>query len=147
MTSSSQLTQTLRQFMDVVMQHSLHERSHLAKALGISMPQLGILMQLNFRGSCGISELSNRFDITNAGASQLVDKLVQSGLIQREEDPQDRRAKVLTLTAKGKEAIRSSTDRRYHWVEDIAQKLSPEERGQVQSALEIMTRAAQEIEI
>ena len=146
MTSSSQLTQTLRQFMDVVMQHSMHERSHLAKAIGLSMPQFGILMQIHFHGNCGISEISNRFDITNAAASQLVDKLVQSGLIQREEDPQDRRAKLLNLTEKGKELIKQGTERRYRWVEDVAQKLSPEEREQVNAALNIMTHAVQELE-
>jgi len=146
MTSSSQLTQTLRQFMDVVMQHSMHERSHLAKAIGLSMPQFGILMQIHFHGNCGISEISNRFDVTNAAASQMVDKLVQSRLIQREEDPQDRRAKLLNLTEKGKELIKQGTERRYRWVEDVAQKLSPEEREQVNAALNIMTHAVQELE-
>jgi DNA-binding MarR family transcriptional regulator len=146
MTSSSQLTQTLRQFMDVVMQHSMHERSHLAKAIGLSMPQFGILMQIHFHGNCGISDISNRFDVTNAAASQMVDKLVQSRLIQREEDPQDRRAKLLNLTEKGKELIKQGTERRYRWVEDVAQKLSPEEREQVNAALNIMTHAVQELE-
>jgi DNA-binding MarR family transcriptional regulator len=132
--------------MDLAMQYVVQERSQLAKGIGISMPQFGILMQLNFHGSCGISELSNRFDITNAATSQLVDKLVQNGLIQRDEDPQDRRAKVLTLTEKGKEIIQQHAQRRYRWIEDIAQKLSVEEREQVHEALHTMTRAVQELE-
>ena len=146
MISSSQLTQTMRRFMDLAMQQSMHERLHLAKGIGISMHQLGILMQIHFRGNCGISEISGRFDITNAAASQLVDKLVQSGLIQREEDPQDRRAKLLNLTENGKELIQQGMDRRYRWVEDLTQKLSIEEREQVNEALNIMTRAVQELE-
>jgi DNA-binding MarR family transcriptional regulator len=146
MTSPSQLTQTLRQFMDVVMQHSMHERSHLAKSIGISMPQLGILMQISFHSSCGISDISNRFDITNAAASQLVDKLVQSGLVQREEDPQDRRAKLLNITEKGKKLIQQGMEMRYRWVEDVAQKLSVQEREQVNDALNIMSRAVQDLE-
>ena len=146
MTSPTQISQTLRNFMDVVMQRSLRERGQLAKAIGLSMPQLGILMQIHFRGNCGISEISNRFDITNAAASQLVDKLVQGGLIQREEDPHDRRAKLLNLTEKAKRLIQQSTESRYRWVEDLARKLSPQEREQVNEALNIMTRAAQELE-
>ncbi len=145
MASPTQLTQTMRHFMDIAMQHSLHERSRLAKESGLSMHQLGILMQIHFRGNCGISEISNRFDITNAAASQLVDKLVQSGLIQREEDPQDRRAKLLNITEKGKKMIQQGTERRYRWVEDLAQKLSAEERERVIEALNIMTRAAQDL--
>jgi DNA-binding MarR family transcriptional regulator len=146
MISSSQLSQTMRHFMDITMHHAMRERSHLAKAIGISMPQLGILMQIHFHENCGISDISDRFDVTNAAASQLVDKLVQSGLIQREEDPHDRRAKLLNLTEKGKELIQHSTERRYRWVEDVAKKLSAQEREQVHEALNIMTRAAQELE-
>ena len=146
MISTSQLTQTLRNFMDIAMQHLLHERSQLAKQNGLSMHQLGLLMQIHYRGNCGISDIGNRFDITNAAASQLVDKLVQNGLIQRAEDPQDRRAKLLTLTEKGKEMIQHSTERSYRWVGDLAQKLSSQEREQVDEALNIMTRAVKELE-
>ena len=147
MISTPQLIQTIRQFIDIAMQHTLHERAHLAKLNGLSMPQLGILMQLHYRGTCGISHLGERFDITNAAASQLVDKLVQSGLVQREEDPHDRRAKLLNLTEKGKELIQQGMERRYLWVEDLARKLSSEQREQVSEALDIMTRAAQDLDL
>src|SRR5215470_18301274 len=115
MISSPELTKTLRNFMDIAMQHLMHERSQLAKQSGMSMHQLGLLMQIHYRGNCGISDISNRFDITNAAASQLVDKLVQSGLVQREEDPQDRRAKLLTLTDKGRDLIQQGIEERYRW--------------------------------
>ena len=146
MTSSPQLIQTIRQFLDIAMHHSLRERAHFAKALGLSMPQLGILMQLHYRENCGISDISDRFHITNAAASQLADKLVQSGLIRREEDPSDRRAKLLNLTDKAKELFQKSLDERYRWVDNLAAKLTPEERTKVAEALEIMTQVARELE-
>lgn len=147
MISTPQLIDSIRHFLDMAMHHAMHERAHLAKLIGLSMPQLGILMQLHYRGGCGISDLSERFDVTNAAASQLVDKLVQSGLIQREEDPNDRRVKRVNLTEKGQELIRHSTERRYRWVEGLARKLSPEEREQVNQALDILARAAQDVDI
>ena len=110
------------------------------------MPQLGILMQLHYRENCGISDIGDRFHITNAAASQLADKLVQSGLIRREEDPQDRRAKLLNLTDKAKELIQQSLEERYRWVDQLAGKLTPEERAKVAEALQIMTQAAKELE-
>src|SRR6185503_12989738 len=113
---------------------------------GLSMPQLSVLIQLHFRGVCGMSEVSERFEITPAAASQLVDKLVQSGLIQRVEDPHDRRAKLLSLTDKGRDLIQQGIEERYRWVEELAEKLSPEERVQVSEALNIMTEAARELE-
>jgi DNA-binding MarR family transcriptional regulator len=146
MISSPQLTKTIRQFIDIAMYHSLRERAHFAKVLGISMPQLGILMQLHFRENCGISDISDRFHITNAAASQLAEKLVQSGLIRREEDPHDRRAKLLNLTHKAKELIQQSLEERYRWVDALAAKLTPDERAKVAEALNIMTQAAKELE-
>ena len=93
-----------------------------------------------------MSEISERFSISAAAASQLVDKLVQSGLMAREEDPSDRRAKLLNLTDKGEELIRQGIEERYRWVDQLAEKLTDEERVQISEALNIMTRAAEELE-
>ena len=146
MISTPQLIQTIRHFMDFAMHHSMRERAHFAKATGLSMPQFGILMQLHYRHNCGVSDLSERFDITSAAASQLVDKLVQSGLIQREEDPHDRRAKLLNLTEKGRDLIQQSMEERYRWVDQLAGKLTAEERAKVSEVLNILTHAAEELE-
>jgi DNA-binding MarR family transcriptional regulator len=105
-----------------------------------------VLMQLHHKGACGMSEVSERFEITPAAASQLVDKLVQGGFIVREEDPTDRRAKLLNLTEKGGELIQQGHVERYRWVDELGKKLTTEERAQVSEALDLMTRAAQELE-
>ena len=136
----------MRQLLDFAIHHSMRERAHFARATGLSMPQFGILMQLHYRHNCGISDISERFDITSAAASQLVDKLVQSGLIQREEDPNDRRAKRLNLTDKGRELIQRSMEERYRWVDQLAARLTPEERDKAIEALHIMIEAAKEME-
>jgi DNA-binding MarR family transcriptional regulator len=146
MISHPDLIQTLRQFMDLAMHHTMHERVHFAKAIGLSMPQLGVLLQLHYRGNCGVSDIGDRFDITNAAASQLVDKLVQSKLIQREEDPHDRRAKLLNLTKKAKELMQRNVEERYRWVNKLAEKLTPEESAKIVEALNILTQAAKELE-
>src|SRR5512142_3029673 len=142
MVSSPQLIQTMRQFMDIVMHYSLRANAHFAKATGLSMPQFSLLMQLHHRGSCGMSEVSERFEITPAAASQLVDKLVQSGLVHREEDPHDRRAKSLNLTVRGESLIQQGLKQRYLWVEPLVGKLTVEERAKVAEALDVMTRVA-----
>ena len=146
MTISPEFSQAIRQWMDVFMHRSMRGWGLFAKSTGLSMPQFSILMQLHHRGNCGIGDVSERFDITNAAASQLVDKLVQSGFIQREEDPHDRRAKLLNLTDKGRELIRQGIEERYRWVDELAGKLTAEERAKVTEALNIMTQAAKELE-
>jgi len=117
-----------------------------AKSAGLSMPQFGLLMQMHHKGACGMSEVSERFDITPAAASQLVDKLVQGGLVQRVEDPHDRRAKLLNLTDKGKELIQQGIQERYRWVDELGSRLSAEERGKVAEALTLLTEKAKEVD-
>ena len=146
MTKSAQFTQAIRLWMDVFMHRSMRGWGLFAKSTGLSMPQFSVMMQLHYRGACGMSEVSERFEITPAAASQLVDKLVHSGLMKREEDPSDRRAKLLNLTDKGKELVQQGIEERYRWVDQLAGKLTAEERAQVSEALNIVTSAAQELE-
>ncbi len=146
MKSTSEFIPTVRQFIDIVTHHSMRERAHFAKETGLSMPQFGILMQLHHRGTSGMSEIGERFGVTPAAASQLVDRLVQSGYVQRVEDPNDRRAKLLSLANKGRDFIQRGTQERYHWVNELAEKLTPDERSKITDALNIVIRAAQELE-
>lgn len=146
MTKQIQFTQSLRAWMDVFMQRSMGNWWRFARSTGLSMPQFSLMMQMYHRGACGMSGISDRFEITAAAASQMVDKLVHSGYIVREEDPSDRRAKMLNLTGKGRQLIEQGIEERYRWVDDLAAKLNAEERTRIIEALEIMMRAAQELE-
>lgn len=110
------------------------------------MPQFGILMQVHHRGNCAVSDISEHFDITNAAASQLVDKLVHSGLLQRQEDPADRRARLLNLTDKGRQFVQRGMEQRYRWLDRLAEKLTAEECEKITEALSIMARVAQDLE-
>jgi len=145
MTNSVQFTKSIRSWMDVFMHRSMRGWGRYAKSTGLSMHQVSLMMQLNYRGACGMSEISEWFNVTPAAASQLVDKLVQSGYIQREEDPNDRRAKLLNLTDKGREVIQQGFEERYRWVGELTERLTEEERVQISEALDIMTRAAQDL--
>ncbi len=146
MTPSPQLAQIIRNWMDVSMHRSMRDRSHFTKAAGLSMPQFGILMQLHYSNNCGISDISERFEISNAAASQLVDKLVQSGLIERAEDPHDRRAKQIQLSAKAKAMIEKGTSERYRWVDQLVVSLDAKDREKVADALRILTQATQKLD-
>jgi DNA-binding MarR family transcriptional regulator len=146
MSKHVEFTQSIRAWMDVFMHRSMRGWGRFAKSTGLSMPQFSVMMQLHYRGACGMSRISEGYDITPAAASQLVDKLVQSGFIQRVEDPNDRRAKLLNLTDKGRELIQRGMEERYRWVGELTEKLTSEEQGRISEALDIMTRAARDLE-
>jgi len=146
MTKQNQFSQSIRPWMDIFMQRSMGSWWRFARSTGLSMPQFSLMMQMYHRGACGMSGISERFEITPAAASQLVDKLVQSGLIVRDEDPNDRRAKLLDLTSRGRKLVEQGIEERYRWIDELGEKLTPEERAQIGEALELLTRAAQELE-
>ena len=84
------------------MHRSMRGWSQFAKSTGLSMPQFSILMQLHYSGVRRVVTSASASISSAAAASQLVDKLVQA-VYQTEEDPHDRRAKLLNLTDKGKD--------------------------------------------
>ena len=146
MTKSIQITQPLRAWMDVFMHRSMRGWTHFAKSTGLSMPQFSILMQLHYKGPCGMSQISERFDVTAAAASQLVDKLVQAGYIERTEDPSDRRAKLLKLSTNGAKLVDDGIQERYRWMDELAGKLNAEEGAKVAEALTLLTEKAKEVD-
>jgi DNA-binding MarR family transcriptional regulator len=146
MTETVQFSQTVRQWMDTFVHRSMRDSARYIKASGFSMPQFFLLMQVYRREHCGISDLSEHLEITNAATSQLVDKLVQANLLVRTEDPNDRRAKQVALTPKGKELIERGIQERYRWMGVLEENLTPEEKVKIAEALEIMTQATKEIE-
>jgi DNA-binding MarR family transcriptional regulator len=142
MTNEIQLIENVRQWMDVFTTRSMHDWMRFVKASGLSMPQFGILMNLHYAHTCGVSDISDRMEISAAAASQLVEKLVQSGLLERAEDPNDRRAKLLTLSDKGSRLIESGIEARSHWVDELVLTLRPDEYEAVSAALHALTCAA-----
>jgi len=132
--------------MDVFMHRSMRGWGLFAKSTGLSMPQFSILMQLHHKGAFGMSEISERFEITPAAASQLVEKLVQHGFVVREEDPHDRRAKLLNLTDKGSDLVQQGIEERYRWLDQLSERLTDEEQVQISEALDILTRVATDLE-
>jgi DNA-binding MarR family transcriptional regulator len=139
-------SQAIRSWMDISAHYSMRGWSHHAKATGLSMPQFSILMQLYYRGNCGISDISERFEISAAAASQHVDNLVQARLIERTEDLHDRRAKQIELSTKARTLIEKGMHERYRWMDRLAQVLDEKDREQIAGALIILTEAARKLD-
>ncbi len=143
---SKQTNQTVHEWMSLFMHRSMRTWGQFAKSAGLSMPQISILMQLHHKGICGMSQISEQFEISNAAASQLAEKLVQGGYIERTEDPNDRRAKVIQLTAQGEALIKKGAAERHRWLDELIKTLSASEKEKVNQALMILTEAAKKLE-
>lgn len=136
------LIEVIREWSEVFMHRSMREFRRFMDETGLSFSQINILMRLVHGGSAGISEIGDQLGVTNAAASQAVDRLVHLGLIERTEDPEDRRAKRLALTQKGRTLIERGVKARSKWIEGLTDALTPEQQNMIISALTLLTEAA-----
>jgi DNA-binding MarR family transcriptional regulator len=113
---------------------------------GLSFSHINTLMRLYHGGKCGVSEIGERLGITNAAASQSIDRLVNLGLIKRTEDPEDRRAKQLSLTQAGQALIEKGIEARSQWIECLTEAFTPAQQDMIIAALTLLTEAARKTE-
>ena len=88
-----------------------------ARLHGMTRAQWAVLLRLERREGLKQSDLAEDLDIQPITLTRLVDRLCESGLIERRPDPNDRRAKQLYLTP----AARPLLDRISTQVGEIAE--------------------------
>jgi len=145
MQSAEPFVQSLQDWIDVFMRRSMHKMILFSKESGFSTSQLGALFRI-YHHSTGVSDIGHELGITSAAASQMLDPLVQQGLILRTEDPRDRRVRQIALTDKGQQILQQSINARQAWLDELAVHLTPAEKEQVIAALHLMINAAKQIE-
>jgi DNA-binding MarR family transcriptional regulator len=119
----------LRDWVESFTIRSMHGMAMFARGAGLTMPQLSLLMRLHHTGGCEVHDIGHVFGVSAGAASQLVDRLVQGGLVERTEDPRDRRVRQITLSGRGRAFIRKGLAERYRWVDDLVEGLGAQERA------------------
>lgn len=128
------------------MRRSMRDFFVFVRETGLSTTQLNTLMRLYYGGSCGVSHIGDHLGITNAATSQLVQRLVEQGLLERTEDPDDRRFKQLALTPAGRALIEQAIEARRRWLEDLTLALTPQQQANITATLLDLTQAARELD-
>ena len=59
-------------------------------------------------GGATITQLAEHLDVTRQAAAQIVDELIAKGYVERHPHPQDARARLITLTEKGRACTRAA---------------------------------------
>jgi len=73
---------------------------------GLTMARYDVLAQLNMAGGrLGLSDLATAMVLSPSGLSKLLDRMADSGLIQRDPDPRDARSTFATITPKGRALV------------------------------------------
>jgi MarR family transcriptional regulator, transcriptional regulator for hemolysin len=80
-----------------------------ARQFGISRAQWTVLMRLDRSEGLNQSELADLLDLQPISVTRLLDRLAESGLIERRPDPNDRRANRLYLTPAARPLLKQLT--------------------------------------
>jgi DNA-binding MarR family transcriptional regulator len=88
-----------------------------------------------------VGSLAEGLGLSFAATSRAVDALCRRGLMDRGEDPDDRRVKRVSLTAKGRRSVDRLTELRLASIARLVESFSAEEREKLAEALApILTR-------
>lgn len=111
--------------------------AHVAAELGLTPPQMGVLKTLDDPSPMG--RLATELHCDASNVTWMTDRLSERGLVERTQDPLDRRVKRLVLTEAGRK-LRTDIERRLRAGVPGLHKLSMEQRATLERLLERMLR-------
>ena len=120
-----------------------------ARSLGafeetITLPQFRMLVVLDSRGPMKLSSLAALMDVNPSTATRMVDRLVTTGMVARQPNPETRRETVTELTDEGRRVVRGVTRRRRAAIGKIVATMAPEKRRGLVEALTAFAEAGGE---
>lgn len=113
-----------------------HVRTRLRQDFDITLPRFDLMAQLE-RAPQGMKmgELSKRMMVTGGNVTGITDQLVEEGLVKRMDNPTDRRAYIVKLTAKGRKVFTAMAKAHEQWIVELFGGLSLEQRSQLYDLL------------
>jgi DNA-binding MarR family transcriptional regulator len=129
-----------REVLEVVPMVMRVIRGELRKygAREMSVPQYRTLGFVYRNDGASLSELADHVGLTLSTMSTLVDGLVARGLVNRREDPEDRRRMTLTLTELGRNRHEVAREATLISLGEMLSQLSPSDRATVTRAMQVL---------
>lgn len=109
----------------------------------LTVPQVRALLYMRRWPGTDLSGLADHLGVSRPAASALVERLVRGGLVDRTQDPRERRRVCLVLSSAGVETVGDVRLTTRRWLADALVSLTPEEVAAVATALPILDRAVQ----
>lgn len=146
MNETDKIIASIHEFAGVFSRLSVLQMKKIMDENNLSNSQILSLMQINRQGPCGISQIAVQLGKTDAASSQMVQRLVEMDLVERAESTQDRRAKQISLTDKGKKLVDQMVENRRGLIEAIVDNLPLEKRQTTIEAITLLVKSAGEYE-
>jgi DNA-binding MarR family transcriptional regulator len=126
----------LNTFLDRLIDLSRPEALESLAATEITFSQLRILSALGCHtGPMSVNAIAEQVQLSLAAAGRTVDKLVCGGLVDRREDPTDRRVKRISLTDGGRRYLETHLAVKHETVRHFVANLPADMRDELCAAL------------
>src|ERR1700736_6367792 len=102
---------------------------------GLCLTDFAALEALLHKGPLTISEIQDKVRLASGSMTAAVDRLEKLGLVVRKSSPNDRRARIVELTAKGERLAASSFERHAKDLEALMSALSQKEKEQLYGSI------------
>jgi DNA-binding MarR family transcriptional regulator len=109
--------------------------------VGITMAQAKVLYVVMAADQLRMSELAARLGIGSSSASELADRLVELGLLERHTDADDRRQVVVTTTPAAEALLEQFRELNLRQLRDLLSRLDPGELAIVERSMGILDAA------
>jgi DNA-binding MarR family transcriptional regulator len=100
-------------------------------SVGLTPPLFAILNFLGHSGSAIQLEIATAMGIDPSALVALIDELERAGLAKRRPHPDDRRAREVTLTAKGRRSLERGRQMALEVEDEVLQGLTADERSEL----------------
>ncbi|GAB2960734.1 MarR family transcriptional regulator [Micromonospora polyrhachis] len=115
----------------------------LARPAGLTSARWQVLGVVDHEPST-VSEVARVMGLTRQSVQQTADALARDGLVSFEENPRHRRAKLITITARGRVALDYVEQRQAEWSNRIAERATLDE---LHAATRTLRELARQLEI
>ena len=133
------VAQNMFHVLPLVKKRMLHmdlvQREH-----GTPLSHVQVLAMLNDAGTMSVSEISRRLGIAKPNITPLVDRLYESGYVDRQHDENDRRVVNIVLLEAGKEKLASIRSTISHQIQMQVDGLSVSEFREFNESLSSVVR-------
>jgi len=115
-------------------------RSLVHEGMDLTYNQYKTLLTVADRGECSLGDLARELGVAMSSASQMVDRLVGEGLIERNLDESNRRQVVIRLTENGEALIARLRQGIIDGYRRVLAKMSEEEQEELVLSFETIAR-------
>lgn len=105
-------------WLNLSTQRTMDEFVHFIRKRGLTLQQMNLMMHLYYHGSCEMSHLVEPLQIGKSAVSQIVERLVKLGYLERVEVEGDRRARLVKITRAAEKTILEGIAARQTWLEN-----------------------------